>query len=108
MEKEFVSNPLQELDGRCMRCDEVTEGFTMSWFNTDYICQKCDKKELSHPDIKFVRHVEFLYISKRRDYNYPGPGWPGEDGRLSEELRQALQEQLGFEWSEERDEAISS
>jgi len=108
MSEDFRNSQLIDWDGKCMRCDSECTGHTMSWFNADWICMECDKKEWSHPDYKFVKHVEFLYITKRRDYNYPGPGWPGEDGRLSEELKQALQEQLGFEWSEERDEAISS
>jgi hypothetical protein len=28
--------------------------------------------------------------------NYPGVGYPGKEGRISEELKQALKEELGL------------
>ena len=101
---ENESTPWQQAEaweGKCQRCGEESVWHTMSWFNTELICDPCDKAEWVHPDFAFVKQVDFLYLTKKREYNYPGPGWPGVDGRLSEELKTALQEELEFEWGEE-------
>tara|TARA_B100000963_G_C22640769_1_gene680288 strand:+ start:8861 stop:9136 length:276 start_codon:yes stop_codon:yes gene_type:complete len=88
------SNPLPA-DGKCQRCECKTSFFTMSWFNTEHICQSCNNQEELHPDFNFAKDVELAYV-KRGNYNYPGVGYPGKDGRLSEEFKQALIEELGL------------
>ncbi|HIG58923.1 MAG TPA: hypothetical protein EYQ21_05975 [Flavobacteriales bacterium] len=88
---------MRQLTGtkECDRCKIATLTFTMSWFNEDYICMKCDDEEGKHPDFKFAKDVEVAY-TRLGNMNYPGVGYPGKDGRISEELKQALIEELGL------------
>ena len=67
----------------------------MSWFNEDYICMQCNYEEEKHPDFEFAKNVEVAY-TRLGNMNYPGVGYPGKDGRISEELKQALIEELGL------------
>jgi len=94
-----MSEKPKPFDGTCQRCEQESRWHTMSWFNTDFICNDCNEKEQSHPDFVFAKHVEQLHV-KNGIYNYPGVGWPGENDRLSDELKEAIQEELGFEWVE--------
>ena len=77
----------------CDRCKKATNIFTMSWFNEDFICMTCNDEEEKHPDFEFAKNVEVAY-TRRGNTNYPGVGYPGKDGRISEELKQALIEEL--------------
>jgi hypothetical protein len=79
----------------CDRCKKATHTYTMSWFNEDYICMQCNDEEEKHPDFEFAKNVEVAY-TRRGNMNYPGVGYPGKDGRISEELKQALKEELGL------------
>ncbi len=67
----------------CSRCGCSLDGkaFTMSRFNTDKICLKCEATEQQHPDYKKAADAE-LEAVKHGDYNFPGVGWPGKNGRL--------------------------
>lgn len=69
-------------DGTCQRCGEETNTFTMSWFNTDNICMPCNDKEEAHPDIELAKDVEIAH-TKAGNFNYPGIGFPGYDGRVT-------------------------
>ena len=79
----------------CDRCRKATNIFTMSWFNQDNICMQCCYEEEKHPDFEFAKNVEVAY-TKRGNMNYPGVGYPGKEGRISEKLKQALKEELGL------------
>ena len=65
----------------CDRCRKQTTITTTSWFNTDTICQSCQKQEEAHPDYAYAKAVEHEAV-KNGDYNFPGVGWPGIDGRV--------------------------
>ena len=71
----------------------------MSWFNTDEICFACNDLEELHPDFRFAKAVENAYI-KLGNYNYPGIGYPGENKRVSRELKATLIKLLKLEWHE--------
>ena len=77
----------------CDRCKVASTVYTMSWFNEDHICMPCNDEEENHPDFEFAKNVEVAY-TRKGNYNYPGIGYPGKDGRVSEELKQALIEEL--------------
>jgi hypothetical protein len=79
----------------CDRCEIATNTYTMSWFNEDFICMPCNDEEEKHPDFEFAKQVEVAY-TRLGNTNYPGIGYPGQDGRVSEELKQALIEELGL------------
>ena len=66
---------------RCDRCAKPANDTIMSWFNTDDLCDACQKQEKSHPDFRFATEVEYKAI-KNGDFNFPGVGWPGIDGRV--------------------------
>ena len=83
----------------CHRCCERSQKgkgshvlFKMSWFNCDYLCKDCHKEEENHPDIEIAKEIEGQYV-KMGVYNYPGIGWPGKDGRVNEELIDAIKDE---------------
>jgi len=59
----------------CDRCNEPATSLTMSWFNTEMICEACDIKEHNHPDFERARKVEFDAVQVG-DYYFPGVGKP--------------------------------
>ena len=61
----------------CERCDSETNKTTMSWFNTQMICEPCDEKELSHKDIEKAKAKELEQV-KQGNYNYEGIGLPSD------------------------------
>lgn len=66
----------------CDRCPNTTNTTKMSWFNTDNLCEECQKQEESHPDYDYAKWVENEAV-KEGDTNFPGVGWPGLDGRVA-------------------------
>ena len=83
MEEEYQGAlVLPPWDGNCQRCGVETDAYTMSWFNTDYICMECNAKDEAHPDIELAKDVEVAHV-KAGNYNYPGIGFPGYDGRVT-------------------------
>ena len=69
---------------KCDRCGgSVADGFTMSRFNTDAICPKCQQEERQHPDYKLAAEAELAAV-KAGDRNFPGIGWPGKNGRVKQ------------------------
>lgn len=66
---------------KCDRCGAEMSNYTMSWFNTDDICLSCEEEEKAHPDYRLAREKE-REATLSGDYNFPGVGWPGKDGRV--------------------------
>ncbi len=60
---------------RCDRCGKKTSVTTMSYFNTDVICQECDELERKHPSYERAREVENQHV-RDGDYNFSGVGLP--------------------------------
>ena len=61
----------------CDRCHTETISHTMSWFNTERICDECDEKELAHPDIKKAKDAE-RSACLSGDMNFKGIGKPSD------------------------------
>lgn len=68
---------------QCDRCGQHTTTSRMSFFNTDTLCGACQTTEEAHPDYAAARKAEHAAV-KAGDLNFPGVGWPGEHGRLSD------------------------
>ena len=66
---------------RCDRCGTRLTARIMSRFNEDCLCMGCEQEERKHPDYAKAAEAELTAI-RAGDYNYPGIGWPGKDGRL--------------------------
>lgn len=61
----------------CDRCGEETTSTTMSYFNTDIICPKCDDRERTHPRFEEARRIEREQVAAG-NYNYKGVGLPND------------------------------
>jgi len=59
----------------CDRCKNQTYVLTMSYFNTDMICEECRTKERAHPLFEHAREEENKAV-RGGNYNYPGIGKP--------------------------------
>lgn len=58
----------------CDRCGKpLTDGRTMSMYNTDCICIDCKRKETERPDYKTACAADAEAI-KKGDFNYKGIG----------------------------------
>ena len=68
---------------KCDRCGTDLNGkcFTMSRFNTDYLCMSCKEEETQHPDYQLAVEAERAELAKG-NWNYPGIGYPGKNGRI--------------------------
>ena len=73
----------------CARCKSKMNHFTMSWFNREFICMPCRRKEEQHPDIELAKAAEINEVRKG-NYNYEGIGYPGENERVSDEFKEEL------------------
>jgi len=62
----------------CDRCGQVMGGFTMSFFNTEYICFECDEKERAHPDYAKAKAAELASIKPGEPNYFPGIGKPAD------------------------------
>lgn len=60
---------------KCDRCGEKKSSFSMSMFNTDWICIECQHIETKHRDYPKARRAE-LEACKQGNYNYEGIGLP--------------------------------
>lgn len=59
----------------CDRCgNPLSNGRTMSRFNTDCICLKCAEEEKSHPDYRNAVDAEIDAI-RNGNHNFPGIGY---------------------------------
>jgi ArsR family metal-binding transcriptional regulator len=65
-------------DGNCQRCGaKRVDSLTMSIFNTQMICGKCDDAEIAHPKYNEAKIVE-LKETRAGNYNFNGIGLPPE------------------------------
>lgn len=60
---------------QCDRCDNRNSSFIMSFFNTDTICESCERREKAHPHYDEARRVEHQHVVAG-DYNFKGIGRP--------------------------------
>lgn len=60
---------------KCDRCHKETNTFTGSYFNTEMICEECDRIERLHPMYEEAKRVELEEVRKG-NYNYEGIGLP--------------------------------
>lgn len=61
----------------CERCQSETRVLSMSWFNTQMICPRCEMTERKHPKFKEARDEEFAQV-KNGNLNYEGIGLPND------------------------------
>ena len=63
----------------CPRCGVSLEGIVarMSYFNTDFCCLDCIKREQQHPDYKKARAAELAAL-RRGERDFPGIGKPAD------------------------------
>jgi hypothetical protein len=59
----------------CIRCDNKNGVVTMSRFNTDIICNDCERDERMHPRYTEAYDAE-LAEARKGNYNFPGIGKP--------------------------------
>lgn len=60
----------------CDRCGKpLTDGRTMSMYNTDCICMECKRKETERPDYGIAADAEREAV-KNGDRNFQGIGLP--------------------------------
>lgn len=58
----------------CDRCHKpLTDGRTMSMFNTDVLCMKCAEEETKRKDYAHARDVEAAHV-RAGDMNFKGVG----------------------------------
>ena len=68
--------------GGCHRCGvEGCQGYAMSWFGQELICENCFLSEHRHPDFNLARST-MRYEFKQGHYPFAGIGWPGRDTRV--------------------------
>lgn len=64
-------------NGKCDRCNSVTNTLKMSFFNTDMCCISCIKKEQLHSKYDEAKRAERQQILKG-NYNFAGIGKPAD------------------------------
>jgi len=62
---------------RCNRCGSVPFSLTMSRFNTDMICMKCEARERAHPKYAEAAEAELRQV-RAGNYDYAGVGKPAD------------------------------
>lgn len=62
----------------CQRCGVKVTVFTYSFFNTDRICEECERKEKAHPQYAEARRVELEELLARGNANFEGIGLPAD------------------------------
>ena len=65
----------RDWNGSCHRCGVASYSHTMSFFNTELICPKCDDAEKADPEYKQAVEAERAEVMKG-NMNYPGIGLP--------------------------------
>lgn len=85
----------------CDRCGAETISTTMSWFNTETICQDCDLIEREHPDFEEARSVETHFVQIQMaagaNINYDGIGLPdGYHEWAAKQDVEQIKSRLGF------------
>ena len=62
---------------KCDRCKKPMTIFRVSWFNTQEICEACQKREAAHPDFEKAKEAE-RQACLQGNYNFKGIGLPKE------------------------------
>lgn len=83
----------------CERCGLDGWVWTGSYFNTQTICEQCDKEEQQHPDFARAKEVECEAV-KSGDLNFPGIGLPAD---LQAKADARYQEALDGTWHRKED-----
>ena len=66
----------------CDRCGKpLTDGFSMSRFNTSALCFDCLEEERQHPDYQKAVDAELAAL-RSGNRNFAGLGWLGKNGRV--------------------------
>lgn len=63
---------------QCQRCRNTVQGqycLVMSYFNTQMVCEQCERDEQAHPDYDHARATERQAI-KTKNYDFRGIGLP--------------------------------
>lgn len=60
---------------KCDRCGSPTHVTTMSYFNTDIICDECDDLEKLHPGYHEAKEAENAQVAAG-NFNFEGTGLP--------------------------------
>ena len=60
---------------KCERCQSESQSQSMSWFNTQMICPRCQKIESRHPKFEEAKQRESAQV-KAGNMNYRGIGLP--------------------------------
>lgn len=67
---------------QCDRCGgSLSDGRTMSRFDTSCLCLKCATGERNHPDYRKATDAEMEAV-RHGVRNFPGVGWLGEKKRF--------------------------
>ena len=61
----------------CQRCHAPTHITSMSYFNTQMICPKCQSKEQKHPEYERAKKIE-LEQCLQGNLNFEGVGLPDD------------------------------
>jgi len=72
-------------DSQCDRCGGVDHIWTMSLFNTDWICQDCCDAEVKHPKYDEAKAVENEAV-RQGNYNFAGIGLPEDLKKTKREI----------------------
>jgi len=64
---------MRDWNGNCHKCGIASYVHTMSFFNTDLICPKCDDEERTNPNYYEAVKTERAEV-KKGNMNYPGIG----------------------------------
>jgi len=62
---------------KCARCGGPMGAYTMSYFNTDWICLDCSALEQQHPRFAEAQAAE-MAATARGEMNFPGIGKPDD------------------------------
>lgn len=67
---------LHDSKGRvlCARCRKNARVVSMSWFNTEMICERCQRAEQKDPRYQQAREAERQAVMQG-NYNYKGIGY---------------------------------
>ena len=60
---------------RCERCNTKPQSLSMSFFNTEMICNECEGIEENHPKYEEAKRVEHEHVAGG-NMNFPGIGLP--------------------------------
>ena len=72
----------------CSRCGKLlSQGWTVSYFNTDVICLECKDEEKTFPEYRHAVTTEKREIVENKNYSYEGIGLPNKYARMYERRR---------------------